>query len=142
MTIRILLADDSQVYRRAIGAMLSREPDLQVVGDVGDGHAAVAAVLQIQPDIVLMDVGMPEIDGIDATRAIAAQAPSVQVLALSLHADAAVVQAMVEAGARGYALKEDAFTDLVQAIHEVAAGRAYFSPNLLTGRNNGAVPPD
>lgn len=121
--------------------MLSREPDLAVVGDVGNGNAALAAVLALQPDVVLMDVGMPEMDGIDATRAIAALAPSVRVLALTLHIEAAVVQAMFEAGARGYVVKEDPFTDLVRAIHEVASGRTYVSPNLQASQDEEKDPP-
>lgn len=130
MSIRILLADNHQVYREAIRAMLGRQPDLQVVADVGDGVAALEAVLEQQPDIALMDVGMPRMDGIDATRAITARAPSVKVLALSLHSEPGFVRAMLEAGARGYVLKEDPFDQLLQAIREVAAGRTYLSPNL------------
>ena len=136
MSIRILLADNHQVYRDAIRAMLGRQPGLSVVADVGDGNAALAAVLEHRPDIVLMDVGMPGMDGIDATRAIAAQAPSVKVLALSLHAEPGFVRAMVESGARGYVLKEDPFADLVHAIHEVAAGNTYLSTNLPSHENS------
>jgi len=130
MSIRILLADNHQMYRDAIGTMLRRQPDLQVVADVDDGVAALEAVLEHQPDIALMDVGMPRMDGIDATRAITAQAPSVKVVALSLHSEPGFVRAMLEAGARGYVLKEDPFDQLLQAIHEVAAGRTYLSPGL------------
>jgi two-component system NarL family response regulator len=132
MVIRILLADNHEVYRSAIRAMLTRQPGFQIVAEVGDGHAALTAVQRFRPQIVLMDIGMPVLDGIDATRAIMAEAPSVRVLGLSLHADAAIVQAMVDAGARGYVLKEDLFDDLVNAIRDVAAGGLYFSQRLQT----------
>ena len=135
MTIRILLADDSQQYRGVIRTMLERQSDMKVVAEVGDGLAAVqAAAVQI-PDLVLMDIGMPQVDGIEATRSILAHQPGARVLALSLHPEAQFVRTMVDAGAKGYVLKGDPFGELLQAIREVAAGGTYFSPALLQPEN-------
>jgi DNA-binding NarL/FixJ family response regulator len=130
MTIRILLADDSQQYRAVLRTMLDRQSDVQVVAEAGDGHAAMKEAVAQSPDLVLMDVGMPQMDGIMVTRLILAQQPGARVLALSLHSEPQIVQAMVEAGARGYVLKEDPFPELLRAIREVAAGGTYFSSAL------------
>jgi DNA-binding NarL/FixJ family response regulator len=131
MTIRILLADDSRQYRSVIRMMLERQADIQVVAEVEDGIAVVKAAAAHIPDLVLMDIGMPQLDGIGATRRILAQQPDARVLALSLHPEAQFVQTMIDAGARGYVLKEDPFPELLRAIREVAAGGTYFSSALL-----------
>ena len=130
MTIRILLAHDSQQYRAVLRTMLDRQSDVQVVAEAGDGHAAMKEAVAQSPDLVLMDVGMPQMDGVTVTRLILALQPGVRVLALSLHSEPQIVQAMVEAGARGYVLKEDPFPELLRAIREVAAGGTYFSSAL------------
>jgi len=130
MTIRILLADDSQQYRSVIRTMLDREPDMMVVAEASDGPAALQQARAQTLDLVLMDVDMPQMDGIEVTRRLLAEQPAPRVLALSLHPDAQFVQAMVEAGAMGYVLKDDPFPDLLSAIREVVAGRTYFSSGL------------
>jgi DNA-binding NarL/FixJ family response regulator len=140
MTIKILLADDSRQYRGVIRQMLERQPDIQVVAEVADGIAVVAAAAAHLPDLVLMDIGMPQLDGIGATRRILAQQPGARVLALSLHPEAQFVQTMVDAGARGYMLKEDPFPELLRAIREVAAGGTYFSSALLPPQNPATEP--
>jgi DNA-binding NarL/FixJ family response regulator len=111
--------------------MLERQADIQVVAEVEDGIAVVKAAAAHIPDLVLMDIGMPQLDGIGATRRILAQQPDARVLALSLHPVAQFVQTKIDAGARGYVLKEDPFPELLRAIREVAAGGTYFSPALL-----------
>jgi DNA-binding NarL/FixJ family response regulator len=130
MTIRILLADDSQQYRSVIRAMLDRESDMRVVAEAGDGHAALQEAFAQTPDLVLIDVDMPQMDGIEAARRLVSEQFAGHVLALSLHPDAQFVQAMIAAGAKGYVLKDDPFPELLTAIRQVAAGRTYFSSGL------------
>ncbi len=132
MTIRIVLADDHPSYRSVVREMLDHEPDLEVVAEAGDGDGAVRADLEHGPDIVIMDIAMPGVDGIEATRQIVARRPTARVLALSLHTDPRFVEAMLQAGAAGYVLKQDSFADLLHAIREVAAGRSFVSPSLVS----------
>lgn len=134
MPTRIVLADDHPSYRAVIREMLNQEPDLVVVAEVDDGASAVRAAIEQSPDIILMDIGMGGIDGIAATRQIVAHNQSAHVVGLSLHAEAVLVEAMFEAGATGYVLKQDAFADLLQAIHEAVAGRHFVSTNVVSHR--------
>lgn len=137
MPTRILLADDHPSYRAEIREMLDQEPDLVVVAEVEDGPSAVRAAVEQSPDIVLMDIGMAGMDGIAATRQIVAHNRSAHVVGLSLHAEAVLVDAMFEAGAAGYVLKQDAFADLLHAIHEAMAGRHFVSSNVIAHRRPG-----
>lgn len=130
MAIRILLADDHASYRATVRELLEHEADLEVVAEAGDGVAAVRADREACPDLVIIDIAMPAMDGIEATRRIRASRPDARVLALSLHTDPRFVEAMLRAGATGYVLKQDSFEDLLSAVHEVAAGRAFLSPGL------------
>ena len=123
--MKIVLADDHEAYRRHLRAALEREPDMTVVGEAADGREAVDLVRRLAPDIVVMDVMMPEMNGIEATRQIAAAFPTVKVLALSLHDDEQFVDAMRVAGAAGYALKEDVPSALAAALRRVAVGGTY-----------------
>jgi DNA-binding NarL/FixJ family response regulator len=136
MAIRILLADDHVTYRSTVRELLEHEPDLEVIGEVGDGADAVRADREGCPDVVIMDIAMPAMDGIEATRRIREQRPDARVLALSLHSDPRFVEAMLKAGATGYVLKQDSFEDLLSAVHEVAAGRAYLSSGLGPSRSH------
>jgi len=131
MAIKIVLADDHQVYRQGLRELLEREPDMIVIGEAADGHEAIDQVRRLAPDIVVMDVMMPEMNGIEATREIVAAFPGVKVLGLSLHGDMQIVDAMREAGASGYMLKDQPVTELGRAIRAVAAGGIYFSPGLI-----------
>lgn len=126
--IRILIADDHAVVRSGFRALLAAHPDLEVVGEAADGLRAVEEAVSLQPDIVVMDVTMPNLNGIEATRRITEEAPRVRVLALSMHKDAVYVREILRAGARGYLLKESGESDLINAVRALAKGEAYISP--------------
>ena len=137
MALRIVLADDHAAYRAYLRSLLEAQADIVVVAEAEDGKSAVHAAIEHEPDVVVLDLVMPGLDGIEATRRIVSQRPSTRVLALSLHSDAKLVEAMSAAGASGYMLKTDSLSDLLRALHEVSAGRGYFS-TALAGTNNGS----
>ncbi|HWB84154.1 MAG TPA: response regulator transcription factor [Bryobacteraceae bacterium] len=126
--IRILLADDHAVMRTGLRLVLERQPDFRVVGEASDGREAVAQAGQHHPDVVVMDVTMPNLNGIEAARQICATMNGVSVVILSMHSDESYVLRALKAGARGYLLKESAEADLISAIHAVHSGKAFFSP--------------
>ena len=125
---RILLADDHAVVRHGFRMILDAQPDFEVVGEVANGREAVEQATALQPDVVIMDVTMPELNGIEATRRIAEVAPRARVLALSMHRDSVYVREILRAGARGYLLKDSSEGDLVFAVRAIAAGEGYLSP--------------
>lgn len=126
--IRILLADDHAVVRQGFKMILSAEKDMEIVGEAGNGREAVEQAEQLRPDIVVMDVAMPELNGIEATRRLATSMPHTRVIALSMHKDSVYVREILRAGARGYLLKDSGAGDLVSAIRAVASGESYLSP--------------
>jgi len=126
--IRIVLADDHAIVRRGFQLILRSHDDLEVVGEAATGLEAVALAEKLRPDIVVMDVSMPELNGIEATRRIEQVAPSTRVVALSMHRDSVYVREMLRAGARAYLLKESAEADLLTAIRAVARGEGYITP--------------
>jgi two-component system, NarL family, response regulator NreC len=126
--IRIALADDHAVMRTGLRLVLERQSDFTVIGEASDGREAVALVQKDAPDVLVMDIGMPNLNGIEAARQVAAAAPKVSVVILSMHSDEAYVLRALKAGARGYLLKESAESDLIAAIRAVHAGKAFFSP--------------
>jgi len=126
--IRILLADDHVLVRQGFKMILSAQSDMQIVGEAANGRETVEAAEKLQPDVVLMDVTMPELNGIEATRRLQNVSPRTRVLALSMHKDAVYVREILRAGARGYLLKDSAEPDLIAAIRAVAKGEAYLSP--------------
>jgi DNA-binding NarL/FixJ family response regulator len=125
---RILLADDHTVVRQGFRMILSAHPDLEVVGEAGNGREAVERAAELKPDVIVMDVSMPELNGIEATRRIAEASPRSRVLALSMHKDAVYVREILRAGARGYLLKDSIESDLVAAVRSVGRGDGYLSP--------------
>lgn len=127
--MKILLADDHRMMRDGLRALLERA-GLEVVAEAADGREAVALVLRLRPDIVIMDVSMPELNGIDATRKLSVEAPGTKVIGLSMNADRRYVLAMFAAGAVGYLLKSSASEELIQALHAVNSGHKYVSPAI------------
>lgn len=126
--IRILLADDHEVMREGLQSMLERQSDIEIVATVGTGRSAVRMVETLQPDVVIMDIGMPDLNGIDATRQITEKIKGVKVLCLSMHKEQSLIGSMLRAGAAGYIVKNCAGRELVQAIHTVFEGSTYISP--------------
>jgi two-component system, NarL family, response regulator NreC len=126
--IRILLADDHAVVRRGFQMILAEQADMEIVGEAGNGREALELAAKLKPDVVVMDVAMPELNGIEATRRMAENAPHARVLALSMHKDSVYVREILRAGARGYLLKDSVAADLVSAVRAIAAGEGYLSP--------------
>jgi two-component system response regulator NreC len=124
----VLLVDDHAVVRQGFRMIISAEPDFEVIGEASNGREAVQEAELLQPDIVLMDVSMPELNGIEATRRIVTVAPRTRILALSMHRDSVYVREILRAGASGYLLKEAGDQDLLTAIRAVAQGQGYLSP--------------
>jgi DNA-binding NarL/FixJ family response regulator len=130
MSIRILLADDHTIIRQGLCSLLEKEPDMEVVGEAEDGRKALRLVQELIPAIIVMDITMPNLNGVDATRRIISQFPEVKVIALSVHSNKRFVADMLKAGASGYILKECLFDELVQAIRAVDSGVRYLSPKI------------
>jgi two-component system, NarL family, response regulator NreC len=126
--IRVLLADDHKLIRAGLVLVVQQQPDLSVIGEADDGRQAVQLVESLRPDVVVMDIGMPNLNGIEAARQITASRPDTAVVILSMHADEGYVLRALKAGARAYLLKDSATTDLVQAIRAVVEGKSFFSP--------------
>ena len=128
--LRILLADDHILMRSGLRALLDRQPNLEVVGESENGRETVALAASLKPDVVVMDVGMPILNGIEATQTIVTQCPSIAVVILSMHADESYVMRALKAGARGYLLKDSAAADLIGAIQAISQGKSFFSPKV------------
>jgi two-component system response regulator NreC len=125
--LRVLLGDDHTVLRHGLRKILEDRRDWHVVAEAGNGRDAVREALALTPDVAVLDIGMPLLNGIEATRQIVRRAPSVRVLILSMHSDQVYVTQAIQAGARGYLLKESAGAELLEAIATLAAGKSYFS---------------
>jgi DNA-binding NarL/FixJ family response regulator len=130
MPFRILVVDDHEVVRRGLCALLRNQPEWEVCGEAADGREAVARVLSWKPDVVIMDIGMPNLNGLEATRQILKTNPQVKVLILTLHDSDQVVQEVLNAGARGFLLKTDAARDLVAAVDALRRDKIYFTPKV------------
>jgi DNA-binding NarL/FixJ family response regulator len=126
--LRVLLGDDHAVLRQGLRKILEDRRDWRVVAEAGNGRDAVREALELKPEVAVLDIGMPILNGIEATRQIARRAPNVRVVILSMHSDQAYVTQAVHAGARGYVLKDSAGDELIEAIGTVAAGGTFFSP--------------
>ena len=127
MSIRILLADDHKIMRDGLRSLLEKKPDMEVVGEAEDGRKTVQLARRLKPDVVIMDVSMPDMNGMEATRRIIAQLSGIKVVALSVHSDRRFVAGMLSAGASGYLLKDCAFEELENAIRAVVVDRTYLS---------------
>jgi two-component system response regulator NreC len=125
---RILVADDHGIIRAGLRLLLERDKDMQVAGEAADGREAVRLAAELQPDIVIIDIGMPLLNGIDATAQILRETPDFGVIILSMHADESYIMRALNAGAKGYLLKDSADDDLPKAVRTVAEGRPFFSP--------------
>jgi two-component system, NarL family, response regulator NreC len=126
--LRVLLADDHQLMRSGVRLMLEREPDLTVVGEASDGREAVSLVKTLKPEVVVMDIGMPNLNGIEAARQMTHENPELAIVIVSMHSDESYVLRALKAGARGYLLKDSAEADLIKAVHAVGTGKSFFSP--------------
>jgi len=130
MSIRILLADDHKITREGLCSLLDKQQDMEVVGEAEDGRTAVTLVRELVPSVVIMDVSMPDLNGIEAARQIVDQFPDVKIIALSMHSDTLFVTEMLKSGTSGYLLKDCAFEELALAIRAVVAGKTYLSPSV------------
>jgi DNA-binding NarL/FixJ family response regulator len=132
MTIRVLLADDHRVLRDALRTMLEKEPDIEVVGEAGDGRATLQLASELQPEVVVLDIAMPDLNGIEAAARLKARHPGIKVVALSAYSDKRFVLEMLKAGASGYVIKAAAGTELLRAIRAVAKGLSYLCPEAAS----------
>lgn len=130
MTVRILIADDHKILREGLKSLLGNKPGFAVVAEAEDGLSAFDGVKKHKPDIAILDIGMPGLNGIEVTRKIRSEIADTKVIALSMHADRRFVMGVLEAGATGYLLKDSAFAELVTAVTAVAKGKTYLSPSI------------
>jgi DNA-binding NarL/FixJ family response regulator len=140
MTVRIILADDHKIMREGIHALLEHEPGIEVIGEAEGGESVVRLVLEHRPDVVIMDITMPDMNGIEATRRILADLPDTKIIALSMHSDRRFVREMLAAGAAGYLLKDAAYDELRSALNAVSRNQTYLSPALDEAAQDQDVP--
>ena len=126
--LRILLADDHTLVRQGLSKILEEQPDWTVVAQASDGREAITQTLQLKPDVAIFDIGMPLLNGIEATRQVTRRLADLHVLILSMHAEEAYITQALQAGAQGYLLKDSADTELIKAVTAVSAGKSFFSP--------------
>jgi DNA-binding NarL/FixJ family response regulator len=130
MSTRVILVDDHRMVRQGLRALLEKNPGMEVVGEADDGRSAVELIVKLSPDVVVMDISMPELNGIEATRELKATAPGVKVIALSIHTEKQYVLGAIAAGASGYVAKTGAYEDLARAIEAAMAGKKYLSSEI------------
>ena len=130
MKYRIVIADDHRIVRQGLRSLVEQENDLEVVGMAANGRQALQMTRRLKPDVVIMDISMPDLNGIDATSQIVKEVSGVKVIALSMHSEKQLIDGMLRAGAAGYLLKESAFEELIKAIRIVCAGKKYLSPDV------------
>jgi DNA-binding NarL/FixJ family response regulator len=130
MSVKIILADDHRIMREGLRALLEREAGIEVIAEADNGRTTVELSRELNPDVVVIDIGMPDLNGIDATRQIVSESPAVKVIALSMHSDRKFVREMLSAGASGYLLKDSAFEELGIALTTVINNQTYLSPKI------------
>lgn len=130
--LRIILADDHALIREGLKALINAEQDLEVVGEAGDGLAAYKLAAELRPDLIVMDVSLPELSGAKATERIKRELPSVKILALTMHEDKGYLRQLIQAGASGYVLKRAAAEDLIHAIRAISSGGVYVDPTMMS----------
>lgn len=128
--IKILLADDHKITRQGLRSLLEKEPDMAVMAEAEEGRTAVRLAIELKPDVVIMDVSMPDLNGMEATRQIVSRLPDIRIIALSMHSDNLFVMEMLKSGVKGYLLKDCAFEELAGAIRSVVEGKTYLSPSV------------
>ncbi len=128
--IKILIADDHKITRQGLRSLLENEPDMEVAAEADEGRSAVRIACELKPDVVIMDVSMPDLNGMEATRQIVRKQPSIKIVALSMHSDNMFVTEMLKSGVSGYLLKDCAFEELSSAIRSVVDGKTYLSPAI------------
>jgi DNA-binding NarL/FixJ family response regulator len=128
--MKVLLVDDHKIIRDGLRAILEKQPEIEVVGEAADGHEAILCARTVSPDVIVMDVSMRGLNGIDATARIVSELPGIKVIGLSMNSDRRYVLAMLAAGAGGYMLKDAASQELIRALRTVAAGHTYLSPEI------------
>ncbi|HLI84387.1 MAG TPA: response regulator transcription factor [Bryobacteraceae bacterium] len=132
MNFRVLIADDHGIVRQGLRALLEKSPEIAVVGEASDGREAVRLAAELHPNIVVMDIAMPMLNGVDATSQILGRDPEIKVIILSMHSDESYILRALSAGAKGYLLKDSAEGDILPAVQTVAKGRPYFSPVIAS----------
>ena len=132
MSVKVILADDHQMFREGLRSLMERQTDIEIIAEAADGRSIVKLLQEVSPDVIIMDVSMPGLNGIEATRQIKATYTDVKVIALSMHSSRRYVIEMLKAGASGYLLKDCAVSELCEAIRIVAAGQVYLNPRIGT----------
>ena len=130
MATRVLLVDDHEIMREGMCALLRKHSEFDIVGQAADGRKALELVAELQPDVVIMDIGMPNLNGIEATRQILAQNPNIKIMALSTHSEGTIVARMIKSGACGYMLKESAFEELIDGIKLMLTGKVFLCSKI------------
>lgn len=130
MSIKVLLADDHKIVSDCLKTLIDKQPDMKVVGEAENGRMVVALAQKLNPNIVIMDISMPDLNGIEATRQIIAKCPGVRIITLSMNSDRRYVTGMLNAGASGYLAKSCSFEELISAVRIVAANKTYLSPDI------------
>jgi len=128
--IRILIAEDHQTVREGIKLLVNNQPDMEVIGEAGDGDIAIKMAQELKPDLVLMDISMPSLNGLKATKRLRSMQPNIKIITLTRHTDDGYLQQLISAGSNGYVLKQSAPTELINAIRTIAAGNSYLDPSL------------
>jgi DNA-binding NarL/FixJ family response regulator len=132
MSLRILLADDHKIMREGLRSLIEKQPGMEVIAEAENGRTTVALSRKLKPDVVIIDIAMPDLNGIEATRQIIADTPDVKVTALSMLSDTKFVREMLSAGASGYLLKDSAFEELGKALHTIVNNQTYLSPKIAS----------